>query len=201
MEDYEKYIDNPLEIKACADLNELLDQELWDLDELEIIGQDIPAAIVIEDGKVIKLSITGHFLGDSLPDSIGNLVHLKVAWLDWIYFKKFPKSMKNLTNLEDLILNGCRLSIFPDFIYSLSKLERLMFNKNQIEHIQESIENLKSLKYLYLKDNKLEYLPYSIVNIKSLKKLFLVGNKKELILRNSHDIIEKLQNQGCTVGI
>ena len=48
-EKFKKFVVDPLEAKACADLNEVLDRKLWILDELDDTGQDTVAAIVIED--------------------------------------------------------------------------------------------------------------------------------------------------------
>jgi len=199
--DYEKYLDDPLEVKACTDLNKLLSWPLWIVDRYEDASQDTPAQVIIESGKITTLDLVQFFIGDSLPESIGNLIYLKKAFLSEVKFKEFPESMKKLTNLKVLLLYGCGLSIFPEFIYSLTNLERLDLSRNEIDHIPESITNLKSLRILNLRENKLASLPNSLVNLMSLKELNLSWNNKELLRKNSQDIINKLRNQGCSVNL
>ncbi|XP_022722136.1 putative disease resistance protein RGA3 [Durio zibethinus] len=96
---------------------------------------------------------------ERLPDSIGELQHLRALYLHRNYFlKKLPGSLSRLQNLQTLRLSGC---------YALEKLPR-------------KTTRLVSLKYLYIdRCPRLAYMPRGLGQLTCLRKLnqFVVGKR------------------------
>jgi hypothetical protein len=138
----------------------------------------------------------------TLPDVIGQLVHLKVLDIKNNQFESLPSNIKNLRSLEVLNCGNNRLSSLPYEIKELSclrefdcannKFSRLpseiknfiylqKFNcsGNQIESLPYEIKYLSCLQVLNCSNNKLSKLPYEIKDLKNLQELNCSGNQIE----------------------
>ncbi|XP_022898639.1 putative disease resistance RPP13-like protein 1 isoform X2 [Olea europaea var. sylvestris] len=95
------------------------------------------------------LSLNGYSIYE-LPDSIGDLQHLRYLGLAQTLLKWLPKSVCTLINLQVLIIRGC---------WNLTKLPM-------------SMENLVNLRHLDIADTpKLHEMPHGIAQLTSLRTL------------------------------
>ncbi|KAL6311802.1 hypothetical protein AAG906_020912 [Vitis piasezkii] len=84
-----------------------------------------------------------------LPDSFGNLKHLRYLNLSNSEIRKLPKSIGMLLNLQSLILSECRwLTELPAEIGKLINLRHLDISKTKIEGMPMGISGLKDLRML-----------------------------------------------------
>ena len=177
---------------------ELPESEIDILKELEeLIGKKPMFKIV--GGSISMLNLSNNQL-TTLPDSLGNLVNLKVLFLndnhlttlpdsimDLVNLKRFnlsnnrltalPDSIGDLVNLTYVNLNNNRLTALPDSIINLVNLIRLNLSTNRLTALPDLIGNLVNLIVLFLNDNQSTALPDSIGNLVNLPVLFLNGNQ------------------------
>lgn len=111
-----------------------------------------------------------------LPESIGELIQLKVLALYANRLTTLPESIGNLTQLQELDLAGNELTTLPESIIKLTQLQKLFLSSNKLTTLPESISNLMQLQRLDLDDNNLMTLPEWLTNLTLLEKLYLHGN-------------------------
>lgn len=112
----------------------------------------------------------------SLPDELGNLIHLSVLGMEKIQLTEVPAFVTKLSNLTKLGLSGNQLTtILPD-IAKLSKLTDLLLQSNLLTSLPPEIGNLSKLEYLHLDENQLTSIPSEIGHLTSLLGLYLSGN-------------------------
>ncbi|KAL6567783.1 hypothetical protein OROGR_001451 [Orobanche gracilis] len=102
-----------------------------------------------------ELSLVGAYFY-SLPDSIGELKHLRYPEVSYTEIMRLPESICRLHNLQTLKLVGC---------YKLSELPT-------------EIHKLVNLRYLDIRDTCLKWMPLQISELTNLQGLsdFFVGN-------------------------
>ncbi|MHA1913605.1 MAG: hypothetical protein ACW986_13870 [Promethearchaeota archaeon] len=85
-----------------------------------------------------------------VPESLGNLTHLRKLILKRNGLENLPLSLKKLTNLEDLDLSHNEFNEIPPLIQSLISLKRLNLKHNKIKIIpdlfQSYLASLESIK-------------------------------------------------------
>ncbi|RYR75208.1 hypothetical protein Ahy_A02g009879 isoform B [Arachis hypogaea] len=86
---------------------------------------------------------------DVLPDSIGELIHLRYLNLSWTDINMLPELLCNLYNLQTLILYGCtKLTMLPSGMHNLVNLRHLDLRKTSLEEMPGGISKLKHLRVL-----------------------------------------------------
>jgi RHS repeat-associated protein len=122
----------------------------------QIVGWN---GIVIANGDITEIRLTGNGLTGSIPNSIGNFLALKKLYLNGNALTgAIPTEIGALTLLENLILNGNQLTgAIPTTIGDLSNLKYLYLAANQLTgNIPESFGNLNTVLQLWLHNNLLE---------------------------------------------
>ena len=196
-----------LDGKAVSDKIEKggLDEEIYELKELHFLRISETCLSKI-DPKISLLAenltdlVLHHNKLSSLPDSVGDLVKLKLVDLSWNEFGTFPQplcSLENLltlnisqnqietipvevsgmANLHELYVSGNKLSSLPDSLSKLELLATLQADHNRIAELPGNVSEIRALKALHLFDNVLTDLPASLVLLDKLKLLDLRGNK------------------------
>ncbi|XP_028757231.1 putative disease resistance protein At3g14460 [Neltuma alba] len=94
------------------------------------------------------LSLFDHFI-KQLPDSIGNLKHLRYLNLSGTKIRKLPDSICQLHHLQTLKLwRCCLLEKLPMDIYKLLNLRHLDFRETQVREMPKQLDKLKNLQVL-----------------------------------------------------
>ncbi len=121
------------------------------------------------------LDLRGYGL-ETLPEDIGNLIHLTKLDLNGNRLTSLPVSISNLTNLTELYLNGHKLTTLPESICNLTNLTRLDLNGGFLGSLPDSITNLINLKVLKLNNNQFNHIPDILFCLPKLKKIHLSAN-------------------------
>ncbi len=136
--------------------------------------------VSVENNRVTAISLLFNNLQGSLPESIGDLVHLRIIELSFNKLSgSLPAAIGKLVNLEVLAFNGNYLSgTIPSTIGNLTRLKQLHLSSNQLSgEIPTLIGNLSHLEVLNVFDNKLSGdIPPQIAGISSLKELVVAEN-------------------------
>ncbi|CAO2193657.1 unnamed protein product [Urochloa humidicola] len=152
---------------------------------------------------VLILSGTGIL---TMPESVGNLVLLRLLDLSYTEIGKLPDSIGRLINLEYLSLRGChKLGSLPVSLTRLSQICFLQLEQTAIDHVPKGIAMFQQLYYLrgvFERENgfRLDELKF-LSNIRHLwiEKLEKAKPGGALVLRES----SKLKELGlcCTMSM
>ncbi|TFG22413.1 MAG: leucine-rich repeat domain-containing protein [Promethearchaeota archaeon] len=165
---YENYGLNLEEVNCLKDLEKLLGRTLPIIEKKDCLN-----GIYVEDNHVVGLNLVNSNL-KVLPETIGNLTHLKKLNLDSNYLKSLPDSFENLTSLELLSLTFNPLRNFPLVLTKLKSLKELVLINNHLEELPDAIGNLTSLEKLTIHLNHIKIIPSTIGNLQSLKEVSLL---------------------------
>lgn len=140
------------------------------------------------------LYLNGNYY-QTLPESLGQLIHLQELDVSGNQLTKLPQSVGQLTNLQELWLSGNRLTTLPQSIGQLTRLHSLNVYRNQLTKLPPSVGQLANLEYLNASRNQLLSLPESMKQLNKLRKLDLRGNVQlgdKANLYETRDAIEDL---------
>jgi predicted translin family RNA/ssDNA-binding protein len=126
----------------------LLVEQSWELDhnESEAMHDLLPTL-----KRLRVLSLSQYSYVQELPDSIGNLKHLRYLNLFQASLKNLPRIIHAMYNLQTLILREC----------------------NDLVELPDSIGNLKHLQYLDLFGTSIRKLPNFVIGLCHLETLIL----------------------------
>jgi len=116
--------------------------------------------IIVSKFKYLRvLSFCGFRSQLALPDSTGELIHLRYLNLSHTSIKTLPESLCNLYNLQTLKLSWC---------FNLTKLPSAM-------------QNLANLRHLKILQTSIKEMPKRMGKLNQLQRLdfYIVGNHKE----------------------
>ncbi|XP_057998261.1 putative disease resistance RPP13-like protein 1 [Hevea brasiliensis] len=111
------------------------------------LAKCVPSYLLSKLRCLRVLSFNGYNITE-LPDSIGDLKHLRYLDLSYTDIVTLPETTTSLCNLQTLLLNGCyRLNKLPSEMQNLIKLRHLDM-ENTYAGMPQGIEALKSLRIL-----------------------------------------------------
>ncbi|XP_059436522.1 putative disease resistance RPP13-like protein 1 [Corylus avellana] len=120
------------------------------------LTHNIPLQLLSKLRSLRVFSLNGYCIHE-LPDSIGNLKHLRYLDLSYTRIRGLPESTTTLCNLQTLILEGC----------------------SYLKELPSKLGNLVNLRHLNIfKANKLEGMPHQMGKLTCLHELsnLIVGN-------------------------
>ena len=167
------YALDPLQWAALNDLNEQY-QLGWDSEDF--CAEQYIIVCSNSGYSVKQLSLSNMNLTQELPNSIGNLKHLKRLSLVGNLFTDLPPSLSNLVNLESLSIDG-NLNNLPDYIFGFSKLKGFAISNGNIHEVPEQITQLTQLSSFHTVHNEIEIIPSYLISMKQIKRLHFSNNK------------------------
>ncbi|RYR23873.1 hypothetical protein Ahy_B02g057367 [Arachis hypogaea] len=153
--------------------------------------------------KFIYLRVLSFHKLDVLPDSIGELIHLRYLNLSCCSINRLPESLCNLYNLQTLILYRCtKLTMLPRNMHNLVNLRHLELGKTCLEEMPGGISKLKHLHTLDFfvvgkhEDNKIQELGglsnlHGSLELKKLENIVDVKEAENARMTNKN-LIDKL---------
>ncbi|KAL4338866.1 hypothetical protein AHAS_Ahas12G0253000 [Arachis hypogaea] len=119
------------------------------LNEWIAFNMENAPCILLSHLKYLRaLSFKGFPL-ESVPDSIGELIHLRYLDLSETYIVTLPESLGNLYNLQTLKLCWCRnLKMLPVCMKDLVNLRHLDIRETRVHVMPKGMSQLKNLQFL-----------------------------------------------------
>lgn len=127
------------------------------------IEQPEGSGFIVNNGQVEILNIWGYeeiLKLHQLPETLGELTHLRKLYIRDTLLSTLPKSIEKLTSLEELILPYNKFTTIPEVISELISLKKLGLEGNPIKKLPESIGNLKkSGRSTYIRATEPDHRP------------------------------------------
>ncbi|XP_028802646.1 putative disease resistance protein RGA4 [Neltuma alba] len=137
------------------------------------------------------LSLTSNYTIKEIPDSIGNLIHLRRLDLSYCEIKRLPESICLLYNLQILRLVNCRLLVeLPVDFHKLKDLRLLDLLYTMLKKIPP---NMGEMKNLQVRSASFRVGKHNELNIKQLCELNLQGKLSIYELQNVAHGMDALQ--------
>ncbi|PON40623.1 NB-ARC domain, LRR domain containing protein [Trema orientale] len=116
-----------------------------------------------------------------LPNTIGNLKHLRYFDLSFAKVEKLPNAIGSLCNLQTLLLANCSdLTGLPDSIGNLKHLMYINLSSSGVKELPNSVCDLYNLQTLLLeKCENLTHLPTKLGSLTSLRHLNIAKTNLE----------------------
>lgn len=137
-------------------------------------------------------SANGNNLSE-LPEQFGSLKGLQEVHLSENSLTHLPDSVQNLVNLRVLKLTGNKLLCLPVDLGEAEALEELSVEENELTRFPPTFALLTNLRLLEAGHNKIGVLPKYLGNLKSLTHIDLCNNMLEEIPES----FGELQNLVC----
>ncbi|KAK2393615.1 putative disease resistance protein [Trifolium repens] len=103
----------------------------------------------IFDSKYLRVLSARTFCTNMVPNSIGELIHLRYLDLSGTRIETLPDTLCNLYNLQTLMLNCCEcLTSLPNDMHKLVKLRHLDLEGTCLEEMPSHMSELSDLQHL-----------------------------------------------------
>lgn len=175
-----------------------------------------------EDGHIVELGLVKEYEDEKrkkvnnfdesieiLPESIGNLTHLRSLILRKVIFADsdndyngLPETFGNLTSLKYLDLSNLYIKTLPESFGNLKSLQTLDLRSTNIDKFPDSFGNLKMLETLHLPLFNLNQIPENIGDLESLKEFRIERSEKIEFLPESFvnlKNLEKIYIEKCAI--
>ncbi|RYR71459.1 hypothetical protein Ahy_A02g005722 [Arachis hypogaea] len=166
------------------------------LDEWIPFNMENAPCIMLSQLKYLRAWSLKSFPLKSVPDSIGELIHLRYLDLSFTNIVTLPESLGNLYNLQTLKLYSCSyLKMLPVGMKDLVNLRHLDIRGTQLREMPKGMSQLKNLQFLsdYVvgkhEENKIKELG-ALVDLQqsiSIDKLENVVNSNEASMARMFD--------------
>ncbi|RPJ87444.1 MAG: hypothetical protein EHM18_01090, partial [Acidobacteria bacterium] len=143
------------------------------------------SGVVVNDGHVTQLQLTGRNLTGPLPPEIGDLPYLETfnagvsgGFTPWHnYITALPPQIGKLSRLDTLNLTSNKIESLPTEIGELQNLRTLVLSSNPIANLPGTVWSLASLVSLNLSGIAFTELPAAVEGLTSLEILSLYNCK------------------------
>lgn len=163
-----------------GNLTNLREEMLLELMRLKIIMRRHPISSPDQLEQVINGFVVseGHIVGigfaylnlEELPESIGNVPHLRVLTAINTHLTRLPKSITQLKELHTLELSNNNLDTLPEEINELINLRNLNLSHNGMNSIP-NLHNLHSLQKIDMSSNNLTVIPSNLSGLSNLTNM------------------------------
>jgi hypothetical protein len=167
--------------QAIQDAGTLEDGGYTDLESLKLAAplSKFPERIIDHAQTLCRLDLSGTGLS-YLPDTIGQMICLRVAFFSNCGFEVFPVALAACPELEMIAFRGNRMKTIPEDCFP-EKLRWLILTNNDIEQLPSSIGRCVGLQKCMLAGNRLQGLPEEMVACRKLGLLRLAANRIQAI--------------------
>eukprot|EP01095_Lingulamoeba_sp_RSL-Kostka_P014094 TRINITY_DN602_c0_g1_i2.p1 TRINITY_DN602_c0_g1~~TRINITY_DN602_c0_g1_i2.p1 ORF type:complete len:194 (-),score=33.48 TRINITY_DN602_c0_g1_i2:83-664(-) len=135
--------------------------------ELNKLGIGIPITTLPESigaiTSLVEIRIENNGSLIEIPQSIGDLLNLKIFHVNGNLITELPESIGNLKSLTHFGCNNNKLTTFPESFGNLSSLINLYCSGNNFESLPDSLKNLSSLTHVYCEQNLISLFK-SVIN-------------------------------------
>lgn len=171
--------------------------------------------IIVEEGHVTSVNLSGNNLSGQIPASFSNLPKLKIIALqnnqltgdltvlglnhpelEILYLSNnrfttntIPNSFQNLQNLKVLSFSNAQLSLNLEALGYLTKLEYIDLNSNKFKGaLPQNFQNLLALKFINMDENEIEDISI-LGNLSLLQDIWFYYNKISNIPSNFINLV------------
>ncbi|KAL5792050.1 hypothetical protein ACOSP7_000644 [Xanthoceras sorbifolium] len=140
--------------------------------------EQVPSEMFDKLKRLRVLGLNNIFNIRKLPNTVGDMTHLRYLNLSYTSLYSVPASISNLYNLQTLILGHTNLKKLPNSIGNLINLGYLDLSSTKLRRLPKSVGKLINLRHLSISSRKLRSLPEFIGNLSSLLYLDLSNNSE-----------------------
>jgi len=144
--------------------------------KLTVRGAEAFPAEIFDYAESLEILDMSHGRMSALPDDLGRLKKLKVAFFSHNDFEEVPEVLAECTGLAMVGFKSCRIERVPEGAMPAA-LRGLILTDNKIRELPASIGGLEHLQKLMLAGNQLESLPRELAGCRNLELMRVSANR------------------------